>query len=56
VGYNPWCGVTRLHDIASICRRYGGGGHPVVGAAAFPLSHLEQARDAARVIAAELAA
>lgn len=54
VGYNPWCGAARLHDIASICRRYGGGGHPVVGAAAFPLSQLEKAREAARVIAAEL--
>ena len=28
IGYNPWCGSPREHDIASICQRYGGGGHP----------------------------
>lgn len=56
VGYNPWCGVPRDHDIAAICRRYEGGGHPAVGAASFPLSALDRAREAARVITAELAA
>jgi len=54
VGYNPWCGVPRDRDIASICRRYDGGGHPAVGAASFPLSALERARKAARDVAAEL--
>lgn len=54
VGYNPWCGQPRRHDIASICRRYEGGGHPVVGAASFPLAEVERARDAARAIAREL--
>ena len=32
VGYNPWSPVPRTHDIAAICERHGGGGHPVVGA------------------------
>jgi hypothetical protein len=36
VGYNPWCGKPRRHDIAKICERFGGGGHPVVGAIALP--------------------
>jgi len=31
VGYNPWCGHMLDTDISSICARYGGGGHPVVG-------------------------
>lgn len=54
VGYNPWCGVPRDRDIAAICKRYDGGGHPAVGAASFPLSALEQARKAAQDIAEEL--
>jgi len=36
VGYNPWCGIPRRHDISKICERHGGGGHPVVGAIALP--------------------
>jgi nanoRNase/pAp phosphatase (c-di-AMP/oligoRNAs hydrolase) len=54
VGYNPWSGVARRHDIASICRRYDGGGHPVVGAATFPLSDVTRAREVAATIAKEL--
>lgn len=54
IGYNPWSGAPRLHDIASICRRYGGGGHPAVGAFSFPLSAVERAREAAQVVVAEL--
>jgi hypothetical protein len=54
VGYNPWCGAARLHDIAAICRREGGGGHPAVGAASFPLSDLERAKKRARAVVDEL--
>ena len=54
IGYNPWCGVPRDREIAPICQRYGGGGHPVVGAASFPLSALAQARKAAEEAVAEL--
>jgi hypothetical protein len=54
VGYNPWCGVPRDRDIASICRRYDGGGHPAVGAASFPLSAADRAREVALTVAKEL--
>lgn len=54
IGYNPWCGAARLHDISVICRRYGGGGHAAVGAASFPLSALEGAKLAAAAVANEL--
>lgn len=56
VGYNPWCGSARLHDIASICKRYGGGGHPVVGAATFRLADEPRARAAADEVTRQLAA
>jgi hypothetical protein len=56
VGYNPWSGVPRTHDIASICRRYDGGGHAAVGACSFPLSALDRSREAAQAVARELAA
>lgn len=54
IGYNPWCGAPRLHEISAICKRYNGGGHPAVGAASFPLSALEQAKQAAIAVTAEL--
>ncbi len=54
IGYNPWCGVARGHDIAAICRRYDGGGHPAVGACSFPLSAEARAREAARAVTEEL--
>ncbi len=54
IGYNPWSGHPRLHDIASICRGYGGGGHPAVGACSFPLSAREQALAAAEAVVVEL--
>jgi hypothetical protein len=36
VGSNPWSRVPRTHNIAAICEKYGGGGHPVVGAISLP--------------------
>jgi hypothetical protein len=53
VGSNPW-GPPRTHDLAKICERYGGGGHPVVAAISFPPGDLDKARTAAAEIAAEL--
>lgn len=50
VGSNPWALVPRTHDIAELCARYGGGGHPVVGAVS--LKPDQQAR--AREIAGEI--
>jgi len=54
VGFNPWSPVPRRHDISAICERHGGGGHPVVGAIAFPLDQLPRARDVAQAIVREL--
>jgi hypothetical protein len=54
IGYNPWCDQERSHDIGTLCQRYGGGGHPVVGAISLPLSKLEQARTIADEVMAEL--
>jgi hypothetical protein len=55
VGYNPWSGRPLDADISSICARYGGGGHPVVGGIAFSNAEIDRARHVAREIAAELA-
>jgi hypothetical protein len=54
VGYNPWSGSPCDRNIASICKRYGGGGHPVVGAATFKLSDAPLARKAAEDVTREL--
>ena len=40
VGSNPWPKVPRTHDIAKLCERYGGGGHPAVGAISLPKTDL----------------
>ncbi|MBK8173269.1 MAG: hypothetical protein IPK60_23450 [Sandaracinaceae bacterium] len=50
VGSNPWAKVSRTHDISAICAKYGGGGHPVVGAVSVPPSEVEKARTIAREI------
>jgi nanoRNase/pAp phosphatase (c-di-AMP/oligoRNAs hydrolase) len=55
IGYNPWSGKPLDTDISAICARYGGGGHPVVGAISFPASDVERAKEIARAIAEELA-
>ncbi|HEY0078131.1 MAG TPA: hypothetical protein VGB73_05765 [Pyrinomonadaceae bacterium] len=54
VGSNPFSPRPRRHNIASICERYGGGGHAVVGAVSFAPDEVERARQAAREIVAEL--
>jgi hypothetical protein len=54
VGSNPWTPEEPKHNLASICERYGGGGHPRVGAISFEPGALEQARKVAREIVAEL--
>jgi hypothetical protein len=54
VGSNPWSGVPRTHNLATICGRYGGGGHPVVGAISMPPTAIDEARRIAREIAGEL--
>ncbi|HYV61657.1 MAG TPA: phosphoesterase [Bryobacteraceae bacterium] len=54
VGSNPWAIKPVQHNLATICERYGGGGHPGVGAISFEIGAIEQARKAAEEIAAEL--
>jgi hypothetical protein len=54
VGWNPWSPRERRHNLARMCERYGGGGHPVVAAISFALGASEQAREAALSIAREL--
>ena len=36
VGSNPWVTEPLRHNLATICERYGGGGHAKVGAISFP--------------------
>lgn len=54
VGSNPWVKEPLKYNLASICERYGGGGHAKVGAISFPIGAIEQARKAADEIAALL--
>jgi len=44
VGSNPWPKSPRTHDIAKLCEKYGGGGHPAVGAISLPKTDLAAVR------------
>jgi hypothetical protein len=54
VGSNPWASQPLKHNLATICERYGGGGHAKVGAISFPVGAIDTARAAAAEIAQEL--
>ena len=54
VGSNPWNSRPAMHNLATICERYGGGGHARVGAISFEPQAVEDARRAAREIVEEL--
>jgi hypothetical protein len=54
VGSNPWAPRPRRHNIATICERYGGGGHAVVGAISLAPDEVEKGRAVLREIVAEL--
>ena len=54
VGSNPWVKEPLKYNLATICERYGGGGHAKVGAISFEIGAVEQARKAAAEIAEEL--
>jgi hypothetical protein len=56
VGSNPWARPSHAHDISKLCERYGGGGHPVVGAVSLPPGRVPEARRIAGEIAATLRA
>jgi hypothetical protein len=47
VGYNPWSGLARRHNLGALCQAHGGGGHAVVGGVAFALDAAERAREVA---------
>jgi hypothetical protein len=44
VGSNPWAPRPRVHNIAEICEKYGGGGHAVVGAVSLKPEELDLGR------------
>ncbi len=47
VGFNPWLEPSsREHDLAILCARHGGGGHPHVAGASFAADELDRAREA----------
>jgi hypothetical protein len=54
VGSNPWVKTPLKYNLATICERYGGGGHPKVGAISFEIGAIDAARKAAGEIADEL--
>lgn len=54
VGSNPWAPSEPSHNLATICERYGGGGHPRVGAISFERDQLDEARRVAHEVVAEL--
>jgi hypothetical protein len=54
VGSNPWSVRPRKQNLAALCERHGGGGHPVVGAISFAPTELEKARSVAQEIVAAL--
>lgn len=54
VGSNPWAPRPRVHNIAEICERYGGGGHAVVGAVSLAPDELEKGRQYMAEIIKEL--
>lgn len=54
VGSNPWSPRPRVHNIAEICERYGGGGHAVVGAVSLAPDAVETGRKYMKEIIEEL--
>lgn len=54
VGSNPWAPRPRVHNIAKICERYGGGGHAVVGAISLKPEEVARGREIVKEIIKEL--
>lgn len=53
VGSSPWAENPK-HNLATLCERYGGGGHARVGAISYGPGELDRARQTASEIVAEL--
>lgn len=56
VGSNPWNPTPKTVNLASVCERYGGGGHAKVAAISLLPGELVRAREVARQIVRELRA
>ena len=44
VGSSPWRQSERTHEISTLCERFGGGGHPAVGAVSLPVGAVQEGR------------
>jgi len=56
VGSNPWNPAPKSANLATICERFGGGGHAKVAAISLPPTDINRAREVARQITRELQA
>lgn len=56
VGSNPWAPRFPHHNLAELCERYGGGGHPRVGAISFGPNEFDRARSTAAEVVRTLSA
>jgi hypothetical protein len=56
VGSNPWNPTPKNANLASICERYGGGGHAKVAAISLPPDAAERGQEVAHQITSELQA
>jgi hypothetical protein len=54
VGSNPWNATPKTANLASICERYGGGGHAKVAAISLPPTDFARARKVADEIVSDL--
>jgi len=54
VGSNPWNATPKTANLASICERYGGGGHAKVAAISLPPADFARARKVADEIVSDL--
>lgn len=54
VGYNPWCGAPRTHDVGALCELHGGGGHATVGGVTLESGEVDRARAALAAIVSAL--
>jgi len=54
VGSNPWNATPKTANLASICERYGGGGHAKVAAISLPPTDFARARKVGDEIVSDL--
>jgi len=54
IGSNPWSPSEPVHNLATLCERYGGGGHPRVGAISLKKGEIEEARRIAQEVISAL--